>query len=196
MQFPRCRLKPLLAVLLLLSAAPANAWRCGTALVQEGDTRKDVLQECGRPSAHFSQEVTYKLEIGTVHERRRFQTIDYWVYLTGPNRFARILYFEDGILKSIRRGDYGRDYTADRSNCQRENNNIDTNQSKPELTMRCGEPDRRRKLEEYTAAVVIDNGNRVFRDVVVDEWIYFDGDRLRTYRFENGLLKRQHEEDR
>lgn len=188
--------KALLPSLLLLCTTNASAWRCGSALVETGDYQKDVLADCGKPAARYSQQVSYDLDIGEIHKRRRYKTIAYWVYLPGPNKFARILYFEDSVLKSLRSGSYSREYQHNRANCLRENVSIRLDQTKPEIKLRCGPPDTERKVEEYSAAVVLDHRNRVFENMVVDEWTYTDNDTVWVYRFENGVLKWRGEKDR
>lgn len=181
--------------LIALAASQSRAWRCNTSLVEAGDSQTQVLAACGKPAARFSQQVAYQLEIGNVHHRRRYQTIDFWVYISGANTFSRILYFEDGELKTIRDGSYGRDYDRDRSNCQRDNSNIELNQTKPELELRCGPADATQLVEEYSRAVVLNKSNRVLKRIVVDEWRYYGGKSLRVYRFENGVLTWQGDED-
>ena len=189
-------MKSLLLFILALSwITPAWALRCGTSLVEEGDRRREVLEECGKPTAEYSQRVAYQLEIGDANERRRYQTIEYWVYIGDSNKFARILYFENGVLKLIRQGSYGREYDRYPGNCRRENISIEINQSKPELELRCGPADAKQVVEEYSRAVVLDNATRVLKTIVVDEWLYYRGDELWVYRFENGLLKWQGEKD-
>jgi hypothetical protein len=64
----------------------AAAMRCGTELVNEGDTQYDVETKCGRP---------------TFVEQNR------WSYNTGSQTFTEILYFSDGRLTLIENGQYG-----------------------------------------------------------------------------------------
>lgn len=189
-------MKTWLTLLLALWAIHANAWRCGTALIEVEDRQREVITRCGEPSARYTQQVRYELDIGPIQERRRYQRIDIWVYVTAGNRFARILYFEDGELKTIRRGDYGSEYRGDPKYCQREHINIQLNQTQPELELRCGPPDERQRLEEYTLPVAADEQQRLQREIVVDQWSYYAGNhRTRLYRFENGVLKWQGETD-
>lgn len=184
-------MKTLLAFILALWALQASAWRCGTALIEAEDRQREVLEHCGEPSARYSQQVRYELELGPIQERRRYQRVDIWVYITASNRFARVLYFEDGELQSIRRGDYGSEYRADPKYCQRDHINIQLNQTQPEIELRCGPPSEQQRVEEYTLPIAADNQQRLQREIVVDQWLYHKGDATRVYRFENGILKWQ-----
>jgi hypothetical protein len=77
----------LLAVGMLLGLySNAVAMRCGTELVNEGDTQYDVAVKCGRP---------------TFVEQNR------WIYETGSQTFTEILYFSGGELTLIENGPYG-----------------------------------------------------------------------------------------
>lgn len=189
-------MKTLLLFALSLWTISAHAWRCGTALIEVEDRQSDVLEACGEPTARYTQPVRYQLGLGDVHERRRYQTIDYWVYLTGRSQFARILRFEDGELTEIRRGDYGSAYEADPEECREHHQRIDLNQTKPELELRCGPPDKQYTVEEYELPLAAGDSHRLSRRVYVDEWIYYSGDLARVYRFENAVLKWQGKRDK
>ena len=87
---PTKRLKPLYALLAvgLLAALYSNAaaMRCGTELVDEGDTQHEVALKCGKP---------------TVVEQNR------WIYNMGPHKFVKILHFRGGQVHLIDDGHYG-----------------------------------------------------------------------------------------
>ena len=76
-------------VVVLLTAlyGTAAAMRCGTNLIEPGDSQYEVATKCGEP---------------TFVEQNR------WHYDWGPHTFIKILYFTDGQLQAIETGDYGR----------------------------------------------------------------------------------------
>jgi Protein of unknown function (DUF2845) len=100
------------------------AFRCGTELVDEGDTKYEVLHKCGDPSHIESwEEDRFQTDFGL---RREYDThtgqpywtrapllvkekvkIEEWTYNTGPTEFIRYLRFENGILTNISTGDKG-----------------------------------------------------------------------------------------
>jgi hypothetical protein len=99
---------------LLLIAAPAaasgGAFYCGNDLVQPGDRKIEVLHVCGEPD---SVDAWDAVEDGGFFRFGRFWPsvekvrVEEWTYNFGPNRFMRILRFENGELVKIRDGDYG-----------------------------------------------------------------------------------------
>jgi len=91
----------------------ALAFRCGRKLVQVGDHQLDVLEKCGNPE-WADQRIAMRSNLlrhpyGTLEEGRYEEVvIDEWVYNFGPRKFKQFLQFENGILKKIKRLDYGR----------------------------------------------------------------------------------------
>jgi Protein of unknown function (DUF2845) len=87
---PARRLKTshaLLAVGLLAGLnSNAAAMRCGTELVDEGDSQHEVALKCGKP---------------TSLEQNR------WIYNLGPYTFIKIVHFRGGQVHSIDTGQYG-----------------------------------------------------------------------------------------
>jgi hypothetical protein len=87
---PARRLKTSYALLAVgtLAAVYSNAaaMRCGTELVDEGDTQHDVALKCGEP---------------TYVEQNR------WIYNLGPHKFIKILHFRGGQVHLIDDGQYG-----------------------------------------------------------------------------------------
>lgn len=68
----------------------AAAMRCGTELIDDGDTQRDVALKCGEP---------------TVVDQNR------WIYDVGPHSFVKILHFRGGevhLIENGRHGDTGR----------------------------------------------------------------------------------------
>ncbi|MEZ5500880.1 MAG: DUF2845 domain-containing protein [Steroidobacteraceae bacterium] len=102
-----------LLVVTLLGSAPAFAFRCGSRLVHEGDTRAEVIAKCGEPADVVARSV-WRQPILWFHGRP-FQVgndlievpVETWTYNLGPNRLMRIVRFEDGLVVDIDTGGYG-----------------------------------------------------------------------------------------
>jgi len=92
-------------------SARAEGLRCGSKLVQSGDTRASVRSKCGAPV-----DVTHK----TIFHRPSFVLrgrlffgdevaldAESWTYNFGPNKFMRRVRFVDGIVEDVDTLDYG-----------------------------------------------------------------------------------------
>jgi hypothetical protein len=114
----------LLILIILTTAGPSFAFRCGTSVISAGDTKHRVLQQCGEPDYIDSWEEVRILKnygstlgfdprtrpYGEYREPilvKEYVTIDVWTYNRGSARFIRYLTFEKGILKEINTGDRG-----------------------------------------------------------------------------------------
>lgn len=116
----------LVAVLLVLLATPAHAFRCGNKLVREDMHEHQVLVACGEPatirnlgtavrSVHIPSRRTVLPGISS-ERYGRYRRYDYYlqevviteyVYNFGPRKFMRRLLFEGGVLVSIEKIGYG-----------------------------------------------------------------------------------------
>jgi len=111
--------------LLLLMAGPAQAFRCGSKIVSQGDHYTKVLKICGEPIG-VQERVIYR-EGPT---RPRFQVdgpngipvdqevlrynrsyvevvVEEWTYNFGPRRLMQLVRFENGFVADIERLGYG-----------------------------------------------------------------------------------------
>jgi hypothetical protein len=103
----------LLAVLAEYSAAieAVDSMRCGSKLVQIGDTKVDILAKCGEPTLRgkIERNTTVKKSrarsASTVEDRSRVD--EQWTYNFGPQDFLYTLTFEGVELTSIGRGGRG-----------------------------------------------------------------------------------------
>jgi hypothetical protein len=106
---------------MVMSAAEASAFRCGTRLVSVGDSKYEVLRKCGEP-AWVESWLEKRIEPYSVEpfaEGQRFYipnpsfatvvyvTVEQWVYDRGRTQFTRVLTFENNRLTRIENGDYG-----------------------------------------------------------------------------------------
>lgn len=109
------RAASILVMVALCAAAPlrADALRCGSKLVAEGDTRTAVEAKCGPPEdvsrrtrlaplVVWRHGRPYRLGDGPIEV-----VIEEWTYNFGPHRFMRRVRFEDGIVVRIDTLGYG-----------------------------------------------------------------------------------------
>jgi len=157
----------------LLAATPAQAFRCGNELVQEGDRKYEVIEKCGEPDFRDSHAGAYLEGIGPV------DVVETWYYNLGPTRLLRILTFHQGRLRSIETGGRGFNESAVSNAC--EPYELEVGMSKYELLSRCGRPAARDSWFEHA-------GSRFHRRhdlrgrVLVEEWTYvFGSNRFRRY---------------
>ena len=97
-------------------ASADRALRCQGRLVYIGDLKTDVVSKCGKPD-HIEQWEEnpngYTSKIYD-YEKERYQLpelikgpiqVERWTYDFGANRFIRYLFFQNGELYKIERGD-------------------------------------------------------------------------------------------
>jgi hypothetical protein len=101
-------------VLGLLACSPAFAFRCGTKLVSEGDTRSQVVAKCGEPTDITQQGSVFRRPVIWNHGRRYYIgedsieiPVETWVYNLGPNKLMRRVRFEGGVVVDIATLGYG-----------------------------------------------------------------------------------------
>ena len=111
------------------------------------------------------------LDRGRPFERRREIMTSVWYYNFGPRALQQRLVFVEGVLERIDSLGYGVRTLGTSCPFDRDF----TGMSSGELVARCGEPARRRRLDE---AVVLRPGPRTesWRDPRREEWIYDFGD--------------------
>jgi hypothetical protein len=105
-----------LAALILLTApafACADAMRCGSRLVSEGDTQTDVRERCGEPSDVQSRSIlrrpSYFLNGRYYHfgDEVVEVPVQVWTYNFGPYKLMRRVRFVDGLVEEIETLGYG-----------------------------------------------------------------------------------------
>ena len=88
-----------------LSAVNSLAFRCGSGLVSDGDSKTQVQVTCGKPtsketSCENRQEYTKIDKSGKIKKYKKCgKKSDVWHYNCGDNDFIYKLTFENGILK-------------------------------------------------------------------------------------------------
>lgn len=162
-------------MLFLLALAPrAEALRCGSDLVREGDLAYEVRRACGEPDWVQSYYAGY----GGGEE--------VWHYNFGPNDLIRIMQFRDGRLRRIQTA--GRGFVEPDQPGACRPTDIVTEMSALELLQRCGEPVQR---ERGWVHYQLDRPkHRQFREVFVEDWYYDFGDNylVRKVRLMEGIV--------
>jgi hypothetical protein len=114
----------IIAVLVLGLSDVSFAFRCGTKLVSEGDSKYEVVYKCGEPDyVEAWEEQRVQRDFGLRREfdpkNRRYTwdrepflvkemvRIEEWTYNLGSTQFIRYLRFENGILTKMWTGDKG-----------------------------------------------------------------------------------------
>lgn len=176
-----------MALALLLLPAPASALRCGTRLVDVGDSKYDVLHRCGEPAATELRQEELIEEEGS--GRRRVITVtEEWIYNFGPSSFLYVLLFHEDRLVWIETRGYGfLPGVPPGGSC--DTGTMSVGDTKFEVLMRCGEPAYRSTREEELTEP-IDRFSRRRRLVVIEEWTYDFGPLrfIKILTFRNGRL--------
>jgi hypothetical protein len=81
---------------------------CDEQKFKRGDTKIDVLFQCGAPAGkeEWKEEIIEGPDRGD--KRKVTVNIEEWTYNLGPSKFMRILTFRNGKLTDIKTGDYGK----------------------------------------------------------------------------------------
>jgi hypothetical protein len=85
----------------------SSAGLCDAGEMQTGVTQYEILQRCGEPAFKDSRQEERLATVDDHNSRLTIKRIDEWTYNFGPNKFLRILTFEDGRLVNIETGDRG-----------------------------------------------------------------------------------------
>ncbi len=93
-------------------AGPASALRCGGRIISVGDSKREVLDVCGRPShiestVEVLPELVYDALRGTYLHIPTQVDRSVWTYNFGPNRLIYRLTFRANSLVKIETGGYG-----------------------------------------------------------------------------------------
>jgi hypothetical protein len=101
-------------VLGLLACSPAFAFRCGSKLVSEGDSRAEVRAKCGEPVDVVTLRSLFRRPMIWANGRSYFVgqdlmevPVESWTYNLGPNKLMRRVRFEGGVVADIETLGYG-----------------------------------------------------------------------------------------
>ncbi|TVP56955.1 MAG: DUF2845 domain-containing protein [Halomonadaceae bacterium] len=158
-----------LSVLLAITAAPAEAFRCNRSLVGTGDLTVEVKDKCGSPDYRSEFDAVVLPGLGPV------QATEHWYYNEGPQRFIRRLTFRNGRLRHLET--LGRGFVDNQSGgCTPRA--IERGMSEYELYQRCGPPLDERREWQFGPPGKFPGSPR--QAVPVQEWLYdFGGQQFR-----------------
>lgn len=104
----------MIPAVLCTGALPAYALRCGTNLVDVGDTKIDVLRKCGKPDLvdEWDEDEYFRRSpeidhLGEAKKRAVRVTVEQWTYNFGSTRLIYYLIFRNGTLTEVNTGNYG-----------------------------------------------------------------------------------------
>ncbi len=98
-------------------ASNADTFRCERKLASVGDTKADVLEKCGEPQLidSFCRPIVSGAQLETRNSQGDTNTViaansscenvDIWTYKRGTGHFMAHLYFSQGQLQEIKRGE-------------------------------------------------------------------------------------------
>lgn len=109
-----CILATLLLAALLAPTAQADAMRCGSKLVNSGDTQSEVRELCGEPTDVQTRTVVRRRYFDRYGRRFNFGeqieeevAVEVWTYNLGPYKLQRRVLFIDGLVDEIETLGYG-----------------------------------------------------------------------------------------
>lgn len=178
---------PVIAAL-LLTAPAAHAFRCGGALVDRGDNKAEVLIKCGQPDWMTQWSEDFISDAGGGASAFRVTSAkERWIYNLGPQRFLRILLFEDGRLTEVATGERGFPEGGDSGRCNLDD--IGHGASAFSVQMTCGAPMFIDTRYREVLLATKHGSARIVRQRI-EEWTYNLGPTqfLRILIFENGEL--------
>lgn len=97
---------------LSLFASPTFALRCGSNIVNKGDSALKLIKHCGEPTAVDQLENRFPVEIYDARLGRYVRSYDIepyevWTYNFGRQRFITRVTVKKGIVQKIETGGYG-----------------------------------------------------------------------------------------
>lgn len=86
----------------LTQPAYADALRCRSELIKQGDAAGRVVEKCGEPTSKTSvdEPIWSQGPNGTVYQSGSTHS-ELWRYTFGPNKFPAVLKIADGVVQSI-----------------------------------------------------------------------------------------------
>ena len=186
----------IVGLLALFSAERAHALRCGTYLIDTGDTRAEVRARCGDPV-----DVAVRIDQRTVHNGRRVAgvvvsrtvsaVIESWTLNFGPQRFMVRIQFVDGRVSAIET--LGRGFSPDQLGTRAYDVRLGQSPSRVRATW--GEPTETtsRIVQNAVTAAPIDGVVQTAQTTTqVETWVYNFGPRrfMRRVTFEDGRVVR------
>jgi len=83
------------------------AFRCGSKVINIGDSAYQVRKRCGEPDDITRRFITIYRKINAVERVAVDVEVEEWIYDLGRNRLVTILRFQDGVLRREWTDGYG-----------------------------------------------------------------------------------------
>jgi hypothetical protein len=83
-----------------VESARADFLRCGSALIEPGDSAAYTLEKCGEPTSTLNEPFWARDVNGKIYQSVNARS-DVWRYDFGPGKFPAMLRISDGIVESI-----------------------------------------------------------------------------------------------
>lgn len=189
-----------LALALLLAAAPllapseAQALRCGTDLIDVGDTRAEVRAKCGEPldvaRRVVTQTIRQRVAAGAAVMRTVSTVVETWTMNFGPQKLMQEITFANGQVQHIRTLDRG--FREDRLGGL--DRPVRLGDTPSQVRSAWGAPtDTSRRVEDRTVAQRLDDLTAAATtvSVEVEVWIFNFGPRrfMRQVTFVDGRVE-------
>jgi hypothetical protein len=103
----------IIIALLCTASAAADAMRCGSRIIREGDTQTAVRDLCGEPSDVRSRSILRRPTYYVGGREYYFGDamvevpVEIWTYNFGPYKLMRRVRFVDGLVEEIETLGYG-----------------------------------------------------------------------------------------
>jgi len=179
----------LVLTVLLPLPVHAGSLSCDNGIVSVGDSAVDLIMKCGQPAwkDSHSEEVVDRPDRNVKHTT--VVSVEEWTYNFGPQQFLRIVILRNGVISSIRTGQYGtsKDQKVPDSAC--DDRVISVGDSKTDVLIKCGEPFYKDShQEELKERFGVSGSRSIF--VTVEEWTYNFGPQrfTRIITFRNGQV--------
>ena len=179
----------LFLTVLFPSPVRAGSLSCDNGIVSVGDSAVDLIMKCGQPAwkDSHSEEVVDRPDGN--FKRTTVVNVEEWTYNFGPQQFLRIVILRNGVISSIRAGQYGtsKDQKVPDSAC--DDRVISVGDSKADILIKCGEPFYKDAHQEELKERIPGSGTRTII-VTVEEWTYNFGPQrfTRIITFRNGQV--------
>ena len=109
------------SALILSVVGTTDAWalRCGSALIDKGDSKAKVLKHCGqpvdktyrygvRPGFYTSGSSVSTIDGGRLYVYGRNEVlVEEWTFNFGPRKLMRLIRFADGVVEEVKTLSYG-----------------------------------------------------------------------------------------
>lgn len=187
-------MKHLFFILLFLAFAlpsplRADSLSCDGSIVSDGDSAVDLILKCGQPAWKDSHTEEVVDALDRTARRKTYITVEEWTYNFGPQQLLRIVTLRNGVVSSVRTGNYGASPDRKPPGLTCDDRVISIGDSKADILIKCGEPFYRESRQEELKERFDGSGTRTVT-VTIEEWTYNFGPQrfTRIITFRNGVV--------